>query len=67
MLKTEVTSAELQQKLTAIAAGNPDKEIFLRADTGVPYGKVIALMGIIRGTGLTRLGMVTQPGDSEEL
>jgi len=62
ILKTEVSPEELQTKLSAIAANNPNKEVFLKADETVPYGKVVAVMGIIQAAGLTRLGVVTQPG-----
>ena len=65
ILKTEVTPDELKEKLTALAKKNPDKEIFLKADSSVPYGKVVGVMSIIRESGLSRLGVVTQPGDEE--
>ena len=35
--------------------------VFLQADKGVPYGYVVEVMSLIRGTGLTKLGLVTQP------
>ena len=67
MMKNEVTLDELGVKLGAIAKTNPDKEIFLKADAEVPHGKVVAVMATIQQAGLTRLGVVTQPGDVEDL
>ncbi len=37
------------------------KEIFLKADAGVPYGDVVKTMADIKGAGIERLGMVTEP------
>lgn len=35
--------------------------VFLQADRGVPYGFVVEVMSVIRASGLTKLGLVTQP------
>jgi biopolymer transport protein TolR len=37
------------------------KEVFLKADAGVPYGEVVKAMADIKGAGIERLGMVTEP------
>ena len=37
------------------------KEVFLKADAGVPYGDVVKAMAEINGAGIERLGMVTEP------
>ncbi len=42
------------------AARNKETEIQLRADTTVPYGKVVELMGIANKAGLARIGFVTE-------
>jgi biopolymer transport protein TolR len=38
---------------------NPDTEVRLRADTEVPYGKVVELMGHAHLAGLHRIGFLT--------
>jgi biopolymer transport protein TolR len=38
---------------------NPDTEVRLRADTEVPYGRVVELMGQAHLAGLHRIGFVT--------
>ena len=53
---------ELRLKLQAIANVNPDKEVFIRADGQVPYEKVAQLMASCTQAGITKLGMVTEPG-----
>ncbi|MGC9325041.1 MAG: ExbD/TolR family protein [Desulfomonilia bacterium] len=35
--------------------------VFLQADKGIPYGYVVEVMSMIRSTGLTKIGLVTQP------
>ncbi|HDP24627.1 MAG TPA: protein TolR [Deltaproteobacteria bacterium] len=35
--------------------------VFLQADRGIPYGSVVEVMSLIRSTGLTKIGLVTQP------
>src|SRR5688572_26040120 len=40
-----VTPPELAQQLAASAKQNPETEVQLRADQGVPYGRVVEVMG----------------------
>jgi biopolymer transport protein TolR len=42
-------------------ASKSKKEVFLKADQDVPYGEVVKVMAEIRGAGIERLGMVTEP------
>ncbi|MEE9276051.1 MAG: biopolymer transporter ExbD [bacterium] len=53
--------AELRSKLTAIFKDRQRKEVFLRADRTVPYGRVVETMAVIRASGIKRLNMVTDP------
>uniref|UniRef100_UPI0028B15219 ExbD/TolR family protein n=2 Tax=Comamonadaceae TaxID=80864 RepID=UPI0028B15219 len=48
------------------AAEAPDTEVQLRADTAVPYGRVVEVMGAAHAAGLQRIGFVTQPTDGAE-
>ena len=52
---------ELQKKLAAILQVRPDREVYLRADKNVPYGKVVEVMAAVRNAGVKKLGMVTEP------
>ena len=55
-----VDDAELARRLGQTAASNRETEVQLRADQTVPYGKVVALMGIANKAGLSRIGFVTE-------
>lgn len=57
----EVAPGDLQAKLTAMVANRAKKEVFLKADRDVPYGQVVTTMAQIKGAGIERLGMVTEP------
>jgi len=59
--KDEVPAANLRARLTDMFAAREKKEIFLKADAGVPYGEVVKTMADIKGAGIERLGMVTEP------
>ncbi len=51
----------LAQQLAQLAAQDPDTEVQLRADTTVPYGRVVEVMGVAQAAGLSRIGFVAQP------
>ena len=57
----EIPADELRTWLDGIFAGKSKKEIFLKADKDVPYGEVVKTMSVIKGAGIERLGMVTEP------
>jgi biopolymer transport protein TolR len=56
-----VAATQLAEQLAATAKQNPETEIQLRADQGVPYGKVVEVMGIAHKAGLSRIGFVAEP------
>lgn len=53
--------AAVQQQLEELGRRNPQAEVQLRADTSVPYGRVVQVMGWAHAAGLTRIGFVTEP------
>ena len=55
--KTAVTIESMKVAL----AKKSNKEVFLKADTNVPYGNVVMVMGELREMGIEKLGMVTEP------
>lgn len=59
--KEEVPAGELRGRLSTLFAARTKKEVFLKADAGVPYGEVVRTMADIKGAGIERLGMVTEP------
>ena len=58
---TPITVPDLGPKLQAILKLRPDRQVFLRADQNVRYGEVMRVISTIKGAGVERLGMVTEP------
>ena len=59
--QTAYTLDTLRPKLQTLYQMRRNKDIFLRADTDVPYGKVIQVMDEVKKAGILKLGMLTQP------
>jgi biopolymer transport protein TolR len=55
-----LTLEALAQRLAKAAQQNPDTEVQLRADTAVPYGRVVEVMGVAQKAGLNRIGFVAE-------
>jgi len=56
-----LSEAQLGEQLAAAAKQNPETEIQLRADQGVPYGRVVEVMGLAHQAGLSRIGFIAEP------
>jgi biopolymer transport protein TolR len=57
-----VDLANLAQTLNKAGQDNPSTEVQLKADTAVPYGRVVEVMGLAHQAGLNRIGFVADPG-----
>ncbi len=58
--RAPLTLSQLGAKLQALYQDRSRKEVFLRSDKDVPYGFVVEVMGLIRKSGIGRVGMVTE-------
>ena len=65
---------DLPKVAAAPLAGNEEQlvvnvnkagQVFVRADQSVPYGQVMRTMGAVRESGLTKIGLVTEPPPPE--
>ncbi len=54
---------DLKAAIELLFANKANKEIFLKADSAVPYGFVVNCMGIIREAGVEKVNIVTRPPD----
>lgn len=59
---TEETPEALIPKLRAISAERTNDKVFIRADGGIPYGRVMEVMGALNAAGFNNIGLVTDPG-----
>lgn len=53
-----ISRDQLGVALEAETKGDKDARIFLRADKGVPYGEVIEIMNLLRGSGFLKVALV---------
>jgi len=56
-----VDTDRLRPKLTVLLNERPGTRVFLRADKSISYGAVVRAMAEIKGAGVEKLGMVTEP------
>jgi biopolymer transport protein TolR len=54
LLKLATTVGQLVER-------DATRKVFIRADAGVPYGKVMEVMATVRAAGVTQVGLVTEP------
>lgn len=50
----------LVAKLKAVTGSNPDARIFVRGDRGVPYGRIMEVMGTISAAGYSKVALVAE-------
>ena len=58
-----VGAENLKEKLLQILKNRTDQEVYLRADKTVPYGMVVYVMSEVKGAGIEKLGMITEPAE----
>jgi len=59
-----VDAGQLSLRLAEAAARSPEAELQLRADASVPYGRVVQVIGLAQAAGLSRIGFVSEPGET---
>jgi biopolymer transport protein ExbD len=51
---------ELEARLRALKAANPQLPVIVKGDAAVQYGKVIEVLDLLGRVDITQLGLVTQ-------
>ena len=59
--KSEITQADLNNKLAAAAQKKPQPELQLRADKATRYEVIAQVMAAAQTNGVTKMGFVTEP------
>lgn len=60
--KVQIADASLEATFKAKYQYRAKKELYIRADTGVQYGKVVSAMSAAKLAGVTKLAMLTNTG-----
>jgi biopolymer transport protein TolR len=58
--KNEITPVEIEARLKAIYQFRDKKTIYIRADRGVPYGRVVDAMSAAKLAGVEKMSMLTE-------
>jgi biopolymer transport protein TolR len=56
----------LKEKMGKILEARSSREVFLKADKEISYGMVVRVMSELKGAGVEKLGMVTEPVDDKK-
>lgn len=56
-----VTMEELRERLANIRAAREDVAVLVKADKDIKYGRVVEVLDVVRGVGISRLAMATRP------
>ena len=59
-----VTSQVLVNRVSALLKYQPGISVFIKGDTNVPYGRIVAIMSLLQRAGVEGIGMVTMPPDN---
>ncbi len=59
--ETRLTMEEFRGAFAALAAKERRDGVYLRADQSVPYGTVVQVLAVIRGSGVSDVGLVAEP------
>lgn len=59
----EVSELKVQVRNLVLSKGKnlEEEQVFLRADSSVPYGSVLVVMNEIKKAGIEKLGLITEP------
>lgn len=63
--ETQVTFERLGVVLSGVTNNDPEKRIFVRADTKLDYGRVMAVIGALNKAGYRKVALITDPGNTK--
>lgn len=63
---TRATIFSLLDQAEKILEVRPDLPVYVRGDTGVPYGEVVRVMSVLQRAGAASVGLITDPVESLE-
>lgn len=58
--ETEVKMERLIPLLGAMTEGQVDRRIYIRADQGLAYGNVMAVIGAVNGAGFNKVALISE-------
>ena len=59
--ETKVEYEKMIAKIMAVSNNRTDTRIFVRGDKTINYGRVLEIMGMLSGSGFTKVALISEP------
>tara|TARA_Y100000590_G_scaffold244461_1_gene274740 strand:- start:1801 stop:2217 length:417 start_codon:yes stop_codon:yes gene_type:complete len=59
--ETKVEYEKIIAKILAVSNNRTDTRIFVRGDKTINYGRVLEIMGLLSGSGFTKVALISEP------
>jgi len=59
--ETKVEYEKMIAKIMAVSNNRTDTRIFVRGDKNINYGRVLEIMGMLSGSGFTKVALISEP------
>ena len=59
--ETKVEFDDMIPKILAVSKNRTDTRIYVRGDKTINYGRVLELMGMLSGSGFTKVALISEP------
>ena len=59
--ETKVEVNNLIVKILAVSNNRTDTRIYVRGDKAINYGRVLEIMGMLSGSGFTKVALISEP------
>jgi len=59
--ETQVETSQLVPKILAMSKNRTDTRIYVRGDKSINYGRVLEIMGMLSGSGFTKVALISEP------
>ena len=59
--ETKVEYEKIIAKIMAVSNNRTDTRIYVRGDKTINYGRVLEIMGMLSGSGFTRVALISEP------
>ena len=64
----KIALAEIPAKVNAVMQNRPegDRKVYIKADTDIPYGRIMEVMGKLHEGGIHQIGLVSAPSEGRK-
>ena len=59
--ETKIEFKNIIQKILAVSNNRTDTRIYVRGDKTINYGRVLEIMGMLSGSGFTKVALISEP------